>query len=529
MIDLKRRIAQLKRPVDAAGLAIFRILFGLLACFSSLRFIAKGWVSELYLEPAFHFTYYGFEWVKPWPAPLMYLHMGLMAGLALAISLGYRTRISAFGFALLFSYAELIDKAIYLNHYYLVSLLALLIGCLPTHAVWSIDAWRSARASRERGAAPASTSQVPFAAYFLLRAQIAIVYLYAGIAKINSDWLFYAEPVRTWLRSRVDTPFIGPLLGEPFIAFAMSWGGLFFDLSVVLLLSWRKTRGLAWALALLFHLSIWYLFPVGMFSFVMLLSISVFSEPDWPRRAWGKLQQLIRARRGEVAQASAEGTAGGQPQLIPASMYSPREASNRCVTERLQREPAQGAQGPKAYIRLASWKLYAAGAYLLLQALLPSRHLLYPGDGNWTEQGFRFAWRVMLIEKAGHVSFIVKSQSATQTGVQELVVSPKEHLTPLQQRMLATQPDMILSYAHYLKEKFEQLGYREVKIYAQTQVAYNGRLSQPLIDPEVDLASERHSFLNKPWILPLTAGRAGRQSSEDLSWLMSSLFSSTRD
>ena len=36
--------------------------------------------------------------------------------------------------------------------------------------------------------------------------------------------------------------------------------------------------------------------------------------------------------------------------------------------------------------------------FLGIQFLLPLRHLLYPGNVNWTEEGFRFAWRVMLVE-----------------------------------------------------------------------------------------------------------------------------------
>ena len=46
-------------------LVTFRIIFGLMMCFSSIRFMTKGWVEDLYIKPKFFFTYYGFEWVKP--------------------------------------------------------------------------------------------------------------------------------------------------------------------------------------------------------------------------------------------------------------------------------------------------------------------------------------------------------------------------------------------------------------------------------------------------------------------------------
>ena len=28
-----------------------------------IRFWAKGWIEKLYIDPVFHFKYYGFEWV----------------------------------------------------------------------------------------------------------------------------------------------------------------------------------------------------------------------------------------------------------------------------------------------------------------------------------------------------------------------------------------------------------------------------------------------------------------------------------
>ena len=42
-----------------------RILFGALMFASLVRFWANGWIEKLYLEPLFHFSFYGFEWVKP--------------------------------------------------------------------------------------------------------------------------------------------------------------------------------------------------------------------------------------------------------------------------------------------------------------------------------------------------------------------------------------------------------------------------------------------------------------------------------
>ena len=54
-----------KKYTDAQPLSVFRIFFGLMMFISIIRFWSKGWIKTLYLEPKFHFSYYGFDWVKP--------------------------------------------------------------------------------------------------------------------------------------------------------------------------------------------------------------------------------------------------------------------------------------------------------------------------------------------------------------------------------------------------------------------------------------------------------------------------------
>src|SRR5688500_18895254 len=132
--------ARLNRPVPALGLAAFRALFGALMFVSVVRFAAKGWIDELLVAPAFHFTYLGFDWLQPLPAPFMHAVFALMGVSALAVCVGAFTRLSALVFFLTFTYAELIDKATYLNHYYFVSLLAFLLIFLPSNTVASVDA-----------------------------------------------------------------------------------------------------------------------------------------------------------------------------------------------------------------------------------------------------------------------------------------------------------------------------------------------------------------------------------------------------
>ena len=429
--------AWLAAPVDGAGLAGVRILVGLVGLWQTLRFVASGWVATQWLEPSFHFTWAGFDWVRPLPGAGMYALLAAQGLAAAALALGWRTRAAAAVFALAFTYGDLVDKALYLNHHYLLSLLALLFVFLPAGAALSLDA-------RRRG-----ERLVPRGAYLLLRAQVACVYAFAGLAKLDADWLLAAEPLRTWLQAHHDLPLIGPLLDTPATAHVMAWAGTLHDLFIVPLLLWSRTRRLAVVAVVAFHLTIWALFPVGVFSLVMLAAVTICLPPGWPRR-W---------LRGRTA------------------------------------PPAPAAPGRLG--RLGRLAVALGAAWVLIQVALPLRHLAYPGAVNWTEEGFRFAWRVMLVEKRGQVEFEVRT--AAPPG--RFTVLGGDDLTPLQRAMMATQPDMIHDYAHHLADRWRARGYAGVSVRADAWVTLNGHPARRLVDPAADLAAAPRDLAPKAWIL----------------------------
>ena len=136
--------------------------------------------------------------------------------------------------------------------------------------------------------------------------------------------------------------------------------------------------------------------------------------------------------------------------------------------------------------------------FFLWQVLIPLRSISYPGELFWTEQGYRFSWRVMLIEKAGYTTFKIVDNSS---GNSELVDNSL-YLTKFQEKQMSFQPDMIIEYAHYLGDTYKKKGFKDVSVYAESYVTLNGRPSQRFIDPEVDLYNEKINFKNKKWILP---------------------------
>ena len=420
------------------------MLFGLVATYGSLRFLAKGWVDALYLAPANHLTYAGFEWVRPLPAPWMHLHMGLLALLGLCIAAGYRYRLAVVAFVVGFAYVELIDAALYLNHYWYVTLAAAALAVLPLHRHCSLDA----RAGRV-----AASATVPAGVLWVLRGQIAVVYLFAGIAKLNADWLFEALPLRLWLADNADLALIGPLLAMPWVAYAASWAGALFDCTIVAWLAWRRSRPLAYLAVVGFHVLTGMLFQIGIFPVVMIGATLVFFAPDWPRR-------LLRRRRA--------GT--GLPET-----------------------PAPAVSG-----RRWRWALGALAILALVQVAIPLRHLAYPGNVRWTEEGYYLSWRVMITEKAGHVDYRVRDATGA-----EWQVGPELVLTDWQTSQATIRPDLIVATAHLIADHYWADGRGQVEVRADAFASFNGRPHQRMVDPTVDLAAQRRDLTPKPFILPL--------------------------
>lgn len=441
--------AWLFAPRDAAALVVFRIAFGLLIAVSATRFLAYDWVEPLFVAPRFHFAYWGFEWV-PHPGPRgVYALFAALIPLGLMVAAGAFYRFASAALFVAFAWLQLLDVSNWLNHYYLASVLALLLALMPLHRAFSIDAWR--RPSLRSATLPGWCTA-------LLRFQVGVVYVFAGLAKLNSDWLLHAQPLSLWLGARSDLPLVGPLLELPATAYLMSWAGFLFDTTIVLWLSLRPTRKAAYAAVLLFHAATWVLFPIGMFPFIMTAAALVFFEPGWPRA-------LLRLRT-----------------------------------------PAPGVvQVP----RFATAGLVVAAAWALLQLGLPLRANLYGGEVSWHEQGMRFSWRVMTREKNGAVTFHVTSKV---TG-RQWQVAPSRYLTRLQERELAVQPDLILQLAHHLGADFEKRGLGPVEVRAEAWVSWNARPAALLIDPQVDLLTVSDGLANKRWIRPApdTAGPLSAQ------------------
>lgn len=445
--------AVLGRPVDASSLAVFRILFGELMCWEALRFLKNDRVAAYCIEPTFHFTYPFFDFVKPWPGNGMYWHFGLMALAALGVAAGLWYRLSAILLFLTYGHFFLIDKTYYNNHYYLMLLLLFLIIWMQLHRWASLDA---------RRARPRMAGQAPCWNLWLLRLQFCLVYFYAGLAKLNPDWL-RGEPLRHWLPARADLSVFGSWLAHPWAPLLFSYGGLLCDLSLGWLLLWPRTRLAAVLASLAFHVINAQLFSIGVFPFLMAVSTVLFAEPDWARRVAGSVRKWWLCR--------------------PASTH----AAGRRV------RPAVGH--PVSPLTAG----FVAG-YLAIQIVVPLRHWLYPGNVSWTEEGHRFSWHMKLRDKEGSVLFRVTDP---RTGVTTMVDLSRD-LTPKQVEEMSVRPDMIWQYAGNVRRRLELHGMQHPVVTVSAQVSLNHRPFSPLIDPSVNLgAMDYPVWSHAPWILPL--------------------------
>ena len=275
--------SRLQNPL--APLAVFRIIFGLLMLFATVRFWLKGWIHDLYIEPQFHFKYFGFEWVHALPENWMYVIFAIMAISAIGIALGFYYRISATLFFLSFTYVELLDVANYLNHYYFVSLVSLVLIFLPAHGLSSLDV--------KFGRTPL-TKEGNWWYVNIIRLQLAIVYFYAGVAKLNYDWLFEALPLKIWLPAQADMPIIGFLMDYEWVAFFFSWFGAIYDLSIPFFLWNKRTRPYAFVAVIAFHVLTWSLFPIGVFPWVMIFSTLIFFSDDFHQKILHLLKPIFR-------------------------------------------------------------------------------------------------------------------------------------------------------------------------------------------------------------------------------------------
>jgi vitamin K-dependent gamma-carboxylase len=165
-------------------------------------------------------------------------------------------------------------------------------------------------------------------------------------------------------------PLLETFIYRESVAYALSYGGLVYDLAVGPMLLFRRTFWLAVAMTMFFHISNKLLFNIGIFPIFMIASTSFFFDPSWPRILIAMLRRLVNL----------------PVHSLPKLGASWRDTKPRSLT-------------------CKNWLvLFGISAFLLLMVLIPLRCYTYPGTTAWHEYGHKFSWRMKLRTKQVHVS-----------------------------------------------------------------------------------------------------------------------------
>ncbi|MEM8893159.1 MAG: HTTM domain-containing protein [Bacteroidota bacterium] len=431
-------------PMDNSAIVLFRVFFGLLITAEAWGAIMTGWVKRAFIDPEYTFNFIGFEFLQPLPGNGMYYYFILMGLAGVLVMIGWYYRVAVTVYFVMWSCVYLMQKTHYNNHYYLLMLLLGIMIFVPANQFFSLDAKRK---QEIKSLVCGRWVQAVFVV------QLFIVYTYAAFSKIYEDWLL-ARPIAIWFRGKQEYWLIGDLLQEEWLHTFVVYGGIFFDMLVIPALLWRRTRMLAIAVSVFFHLFNSAVFQIGIFPYLALSFLVFFFDPEEIRRTFFKSKPT-------PSKAELEST------FIP------------------------------TYAKLA---LAIGYGYFIIQTLLPVRYHLYPGNVHWTEEGHRLAWKMMLRAKSASIYFNVINKDTGEVRM----VRPSKELPRKQARKVASTPDVTWQYVQRLKDRLAGEGWTSVEIYAISKCSLNGRPSQPLIKPDYDLAkAEWHTFLPSDWINPL--------------------------
>ena len=282
---------------------------------------------------------------------------------------------------------------------------------------------------------------------WVMIAQVAIVYFFATIAKFYPDWLD-GTFTKNLLDRSVKNETLHDFFTQKWFYLFIAYAGIAFDLLIVPLLLFKKTRTWAFIASLIFHIFNSITLQIGIFPYFA-LSFAVFFYPP------EKMRSLFFKKKPQITTIQETG---------------------------------------KDY---KSTLYYFFIPYLIIQLLLPIRHHFIKGDVFWTEEGHRLSWRMMLRTRNGYTRFKVVDKNTNEI----IFYNTNSKLTPKQFNSMRTKPDMIWQFAQRIKNEFKEMD-RDVAIYANTSAGVNGAPMKKLIDPDVDLGEAKWDyFFHNDWIL----------------------------
>ena len=424
------------KNIDNSPLIVFRIFFGFLISCESFGAIITGWVKRVLIEPKFTFSFIGLEWLQPLPGYGMYFYFIIMGLFGIAIMLGYRYRVAIIGYTILWAGVYFMQKTSYNNHYYLLLIISFYMIFLPANQYASLDV-KQQRIHKQ--------NTMPYWISLLFIVQVTIVYFYAAIAKFYPDWLD-GTFTKLLLSGTTSNEFLLKIFLNKYFYLFIAYAGILFDLLIVPLLLFKKTRTIALAASLSFHLFNAIFLQIGIFPFFA-LSFSLFFYPP------EKIRKLFFKNKPSIEES------------IVSNYF-----------------------GKRIF-------LYFLIPFLFIQLLLPLRHHLIEGDVLWTEEGHRLSWRMMLRKRDGFINFKIKNNDTGEITSYDY----HKNLSPKQANTLATKPDFIWQYCQRIKQEYSG---KNISVFIDCKNNINNGEFKTLIDPKQDFAKAKWNyFWHNEWVL----------------------------
>lgn len=467
-------IKKLYAAKDPAGLGITRFLFGLLMIIDIFDERGLLLVPEKWGDPdACHFPL--FDSLPRLSMEYMHIVYLILLVSASGIMIGFLYRLSCIGFVISYWYLFFMDKTVWNNHSYLYGLLSIVLCFVGGNHYWSVDGllWPSLR-----------NQSVPCWNYAIIRFQVFLLYFYAGIKKLDKDWVTgYSMNglSRKWLFG----PFRLFLSDDLIDYFIVHLGGLVFDLTQGFLLYFDRTRIIAFIFGYGFHGMNAIMFSIGMFSYMCMALMPIFCRPEWPKNLVKIFPKFIQL-------------------FMPLS--SPPQKNIMCSEDHERRKKKKGSDGD-------AWSLSPRKVvtsmmlmfYVSIQLMLPYSHGITKGYNSWTEGLYGYSWD-MMIHSWNTQHIVVK--------VVDKITEKQQYLRPgaffplaNDRNRIFSHPDMLKQYALCLKDRIvsmPELNFTQPQIYFDVWKSLNDRYQQRMLDPRVDIISAPWSpFEHTSWLRPL--------------------------
>jgi Vitamin K-dependent gamma-carboxylase len=284
----------LGRAVSMRALALLRVLAGPVVLLHLRPFLSDGWDGRIYRD-AFYEPYA--SWYPEFPTAVYVALLSLAAAAAVAMSLGFLTRLATTTTFVIVAYNLFLSTThFHNNRAYLVIVLGLL-AVAPCGRELSVDAWVRRRRGQpapdkwlrcspdQRSGCPPPQLLAPAWPLWLLRFECAAVYGASGLSKlVDPDWFGGTVTWQRVVRARDELGALPDWTVSVLTDRSFHTGAakiiVLTELFIAVGLWWRGTRYAAVWIAVVFHVAIETSASVQVFSYLAIAVLVIWAVPS---------------------------------------------------------------------------------------------------------------------------------------------------------------------------------------------------------------------------------------------------------